>query len=120
MKISFDYDGTLSRPDVQLIAKSLIDSGNDVWILTSRFKDDYNIDLIDVSFKVGIPINKILFTEGDYKHKEYVKNNFDLHYDDRWDEAFYIKKAGGVVHLVNPDFSDIFEQMQHEFKFIDK
>lgn len=37
MKISFDFDATLSRQVVQDIAKSLIQKGHDVYITTSRF-----------------------------------------------------------------------------------
>ena len=39
MKVSFDFDGTLSRKDVQEYAKSLVNSGLEVWIVTSRFDD---------------------------------------------------------------------------------
>ena len=40
MKVSFDFDGTLSRKDVQNFAKSLVNTGYDVWIVTSRFDDE--------------------------------------------------------------------------------
>jgi hypothetical protein len=36
MKISFDFDDTLSLPEVQKIAKSYIDKGYDVWVTTAR------------------------------------------------------------------------------------
>ena len=35
-KVSFDYDSTLDRKDVQRFAKKLIDAGYEVWIVTSR------------------------------------------------------------------------------------
>jgi hypothetical protein len=38
-KVSFDFDSTLSRDDVQEFASDLIDLGFDVWVVTSRFND---------------------------------------------------------------------------------
>ena len=55
MKVSFDFDSTLSRKDVQKFAKELIDKGIDVHIVTSRssFKqldeEGYNDDLYEVA-----------------------------------------------------------------------
>ena len=40
MKVSFDFDGTLSRKDVQKLAKELVSEGHEVWIVTSRFSDE--------------------------------------------------------------------------------
>ena len=40
MKVSFDFDSTLSRKDVQSFAKELVDRGLEVWIVTSRFDDE--------------------------------------------------------------------------------
>jgi restriction endonuclease Mrr len=39
-KISFDFDSTLDREDVQEFAKELVEKGHDVWITTSRFSND--------------------------------------------------------------------------------
>jgi len=38
MKISFDFDGTLADGKIQDLAKSLVDAGHDVWILTARWE----------------------------------------------------------------------------------
>ena len=35
-KVSFDFDGTLTRTLIKDYAKSLIDLGNEVWIVTYR------------------------------------------------------------------------------------
>ena len=40
MKVSFDFDHTLSRKDVQTFAKELVNEGHEVWIVTSRFSDE--------------------------------------------------------------------------------
>ena len=66
MKISFDFDGTLSRKSVQKYAKELIDRGFDCIVTTFRQKEhippDSNDDLFAVAEKLGI--NEVRFTEG--------------------------------------------------------
>lgn len=85
MKISFDFDFTLSEKTIQDIAESYIKMGNDVYITTTRFRwsqdDDYkNKDLYSIARKLNIDQSKIRFTNGDAKYK-YLED-FDIHYDD--------------------------------------
>lgn len=84
MKISFDFDCTLSEPKFQITAKNFIDKGHDVWIVTSRVSQakilTWNDDLFKIAEKLNIPKEKIVFTEGDAKYK-YLEE-FDLHFDD--------------------------------------
>lgn len=73
-QVSFDFDGTLSKPHVQEYAKSLIALGHEVWILTSRLEkcEDYpwynktceycHQDLYTIANELEIPDNKIIFT----------------------------------------------------------
>jgi hypothetical protein len=73
-QVSFDFDSTLSRNDVQDYAQSLINKGFEVWILTSRFEDCYQYpwyrgreehchqDLYTIANKLGIPPERIIFT----------------------------------------------------------
>ena len=37
--VTFDFDGTLSRADVQEYALELISKGVDVWVVTSRYDE---------------------------------------------------------------------------------
>lgn len=118
MKVSFDYDGTLQLAKIQKLAKSLIDSGNDVWIITTRTNQygcHNNEDMFFVCGMVGIPLNKIIFTHGSYKFNAFIKNGFDLHFDDEWKEIETINKAGGLAILVTSDMSDVFIEMQSRF-----
>lgn len=106
MKISFDFDGTLSRFEVQEIAKVLIQKKHDIWIVTSRYDEEnkylYEIpnathdDLYQAAEYIGISKNKIIFTNMEYKAKVLEQNNFDVHFDDNEEEitaalAFGIK-----------------------------
>ena len=75
MKVSFDFDSTLSRDDVQEYAKSLVEKGYEVWIVTSRCDTDsalakgwhwvkrQNQQLYDIAEECGIKIENIKFTE---------------------------------------------------------
>ena len=70
MTVSFDFDGTLSRPDVQEYAKGLIEQGINVIVVTSRYDENNkhlypvnptNEDLYVVTDKLGIPRDNIHF-----------------------------------------------------------
>ena len=104
MKVSFDYDGTLARHDVQEVAKDLVERGIfDVCILTTRYSNpskykrlwegseagkqyllDQHQELFDVAKKVGI--TEINFTEFEWKTKFVDKLGIDVHLDDNFRE----------------------------------
>lgn len=101
-KVTFDFDNTLSRPDVQEFAKFLLGSGIDVWVLTMRYDelhkhkwtaDPCNQDLYDVIEEVGIPKHKVRFcnlenwqTCNDSKAKYLQGTDVIFHIDDSVDE----------------------------------
>lgn len=109
MKVSFDFDGTLSRIDVQEFAKTLIDDGLDVWICTSRLcpekalNNKWNDDLFKVANELGIPKSNIIFTN--YEDKAaHLTEDFIWHLDDDWielDEINRQKKTVGVSVFEN-------------------
>lgn len=86
LKISFDFDSTLSLKSVQAIAEVFIGSGHDVWITTSRFEElhpsaPFNHDrLFEIAKELGIPKEKIQFTNMVDKY-EFLEG-FDIHFDD--------------------------------------
>ena len=59
-KVSFDFDGTLSKNKVQQYAKMLIKAGVECWIVTSRMgfgkepRPDWNDDLFNTAAEIGI------------------------------------------------------------------
>lgn len=108
IKVSFDFDGTLERESVQRYAKELIDRGHEVWIVTSRFGSDdkyksyfmttisvdlTNKDLFEVADRLGIPVERIHFTNMDDKWP-FMKyyHEFLWHLDDDWIENRNILK----------------------------
>ena len=98
MAVSFDYDSTLELDSVQDYAEKLIADGVDVRVITSRFGDDQdptykikgvwiqhnNDDLYKVTDRLGIPRDKIYFTNGKPK-LEIMRSIAPLwHLDDCW------------------------------------
>ncbi len=119
LKISFDFDKTLSTSNVQALAKLLIAAGADVWVLTARHDDfirfngkiighsNWNDDVRNVMKAVGIPEDKVIYTSGAFKAKTYQENEFDMHFDDDWNEVDEINKIGGNAFLVDMKISDV-------------
>jgi len=105
-KVSFDFDSTLDKTLVQDYAKSLINKGYDIWVITSRYPPGTNplyskrgimveidnSDLFEVTDKLGITRDKIIFTS--HQLKSEVINDFHLeflfHLDDDWVEINHI------------------------------
>lgn len=115
MRISFDFDGTLSRKDVQDFAKNLVQNGIEVWIVTSRIATEpalkkgwhwierQNQELYDVAEKVGIKRENIIFTEFVDKIKFLEGKGFIFHIDDDVDELMAIIESGDSCKTVNVD-----------------
>jgi hypothetical protein len=105
-KVSFDFDSTLSRDDVQEFASDLIDLGFDVWVVTSRFNDKTadeknwwwvkknNKELYDICEKLNIPKENIIFTEMVDKIEFLKDKGFLFHLDDDELEIEFIEESG--------------------------
>lgn len=99
--VTFDFDGTLSRKDVQEYALELISKGVDVWVVTSRYdelhKHRYQInptndDLWEVTDRLNIPRWKVRFTCMEWKAPYLFHTNSVFHLDDNNDEFFEMRK----------------------------
>ena len=88
-KISFDFDSTLSEKWVQAIAALLIPV-TEVWIVTARAPGSHNRDLIKIAFDLGIPEERIVFTDGAYKWSVLKHYGIEVHFDDMEDEILEI------------------------------
>lgn len=102
IKVSFDFDGTLAEKHVQEYARELLQRSDiEVWIVTSRFGDDEkykkffstttnvnitNNDLWEVAKDLGIPKERIHFTNMEDKWKFLKDKDFIWHLDDDWVE----------------------------------
>ena len=118
MKVSFDFDNTLSRKDVQRFAKELVSEGVEVWIVTSRYAtnsalekgwnwiEKQNQELYDVAEECGVKKEHIFFTEHTPKIDSIKNNNFLFHLDDNSDELWEIKKSNDPCLPVNVEHFD--------------
>ena len=85
-KIAVDFDGTLTRLDVQDFISDLMCKGVDVYVLTFRYEDEHqpydNADLWEVVERLGLS-RKVIFTNGNPK-SEYLNmtGDFKLLLDD--------------------------------------
>jgi hypothetical protein len=115
MKVSFDFDSTLSRKDVQEFAKKLVDEGHEVWIVTSRFDDEsamkknwhwikgQNQRVFDVAEFCDIKSEHIKFTCMESKSHFLKDKGFVFHVDDDTIELMDILESGDKCFPVNVD-----------------
>ena len=120
IKISVDFDNTLTRPDVQEYIKSLINLGVEVWIVTARFDStskysesmielwgindlifEHN-QLFEVAEELGIDKNHIIFMNMSPKKNFFINNrDFLFHLDDDIIELATIKYVNTVDVLAH-------------------
>jgi hypothetical protein len=128
MKVSFDFDGTLSLESVQEYAKDLVSRGLDVHIVTSRHSDkaakevgwwwilDQNKNLFNVAQECGIDEKNITFTNGRDKI-EYLKGkDFKFHLDDDEIELMLIFESDEKCMPLNVGHSDWRDNCETEIK----
>lgn len=104
-KISFDFDSTLDREDVQEFAKQLVNDGHEIWITTSRFDTESSLKkgwwwieknnqkLYDVADECGISRDNISFTAMIDKIKFLEGKDFLFHLDDDETELEFIEES---------------------------
>lgn len=95
MKVSFDYDNTITQIRVQLLAMELLDRGDEVYIISARG----NITpIFRLSDKLKIPRSRV-FAMGSNKAKiEKIKElGIQRHYDDNPDVIDELGKIGKLV-----------------------
>jgi hypothetical protein len=116
-KVSFDFDSTLDRRDVQQFAKKLINDGFEVWIVTSRTSLEHakenldqwsinrveksNLKLFRVADNLGIKREHIHFTNHQLKVEFLEGKDFIFHLDDDSEELLAIMISGDKCEPFN-------------------
>lgn len=98
-RISFDVDGVLTTAKGRLFARSKINLGYDVWIVTARQYSEYN-SAFNIARELGIPESKVIFTNGKDKWKFIQKYKITTHYDNNAEQIDKIEentKAKGIL-----------------------
>jgi len=104
-KVSFDFDSTLDRKDVQIYASELLKKGFEVWICTSRFESSkapnlvWNDDLFEVADLIGIKREHIIFCNMINKSELLKNQDFIFHIDDDDIELFTIEEDTDVIPI---------------------
>lgn len=110
MKVSFDFDGTLSEEHVQDYAQELIEQGVEVWVVTTRWdenhKHKYELnptidDLWEVVDRLGIPRHRVRFTCMEWKYTYLNGTTFSWHLDDNEEEFSYARIHGCNVPMIS-------------------
>lgn len=98
LRVSFDFDGTLTRPDIQAFAKGLSSKGLEVWICTNRFQDNGgNDDLIKIARDVGVA--HVKFCGYEDKWKFFKQHYFLFHLDDNFQIAKDIDEKTDTIGI---------------------
>lgn len=110
MKVSFDFDGTLSESHVQEYAKQLIEAGHEVWVVTTRWDENHKHryelnptldDLWDVVDNLGIPRHRVRFTCMSWKWTYLDGTHFTWHLDDNREEFSQARMHGCTVPMIS-------------------
>jgi len=116
LRLSFDFDGSLSRDSLQKYARELVDLGHEVWICTARFdsiekytgdfmskyqilsiKDEHE-HLFNVADRCGISRDNIKFMNMAPKYEFFLENKgFLWHLDDDYIECREINQNTKTV-----------------------
>ena len=83
LKVSFDYDETITTSPIQEKAIELIKSGNDVYIISARHDKDKMIALAD---RLGIPHSRVYAMGSNESKLQKISDlKIDIHYDNNPD-----------------------------------
>jgi len=109
--VSVDFDKTLTEPIVQSYVKGLLDLGVIIIVVTARYNDFHthlweegsnNNDLYEITNKLGIPLNHIIFQNGQAKWVWFHMSNVQIHLDDSNQEIKMINmrqvKTKGILY----------------------
>ncbi len=84
-RVSIDYDDTLSTDKGKELAKRLISEGKDVYIITRRHKLMGSV-VYNTAKDLGIPADRVYFTEGKLKWATIDRLKISTHYDNNQNE----------------------------------
>ena len=98
-RVSFDYDDTLSTKKGKEMALEAIKSGKSVYIITRRQRTAGSA-VYNTAKELGIPADKVHFTNGKLKWETVKRLKIDVHYDNNQNEIDKINEltdARGVL-----------------------
>ena len=102
--ISFDFDGTLTRPEIQQMAVELKSQGHRTMIITNRYARANNDIVYKIAGEVGIRDHHIWFCDMIGKNR-FIRPGMkiDVHLDDDFIEREMIEAECGVMTVDSTD-----------------
>ena len=95
VKISFDYDGTLTKASAIRRAMDLIAKGVDVYIISARNEVS---GMLKIARRVGIPESRVYATGSNKEKIEKVKElGITTHYDNNVDVVRALPGVGAII-----------------------
>lgn len=126
MRVSFDFDGTLwdefdrtpnkQKEEIIKLCKKYIMMLHDVYIITKRWGPQYkneglkneHLIVYQVAEMIGIPKEKVIFTNRIWKADKIKEMNIDLHFENSEMEVKQIEELGiKVVPVEDPYWRDL-------------
>lgn len=118
MKVSFS---TLDNPRIQNYAEILVKRGVEVWVCTSRVSCQeaykkwksfgYNDDLFEVTDRIKIPRERVLFTGYEIKNRVLKNKGFIWHLDDDKVELSFFEDDVRGINVKNKNWKDECEEL---------
>jgi hypothetical protein len=98
LKVSIDYDDTLSTQSGKDLARRLINEGKDVYVVTRRQQSQLG-PVYRIADEIGIPHSKIHATNGRLKWETIKRLGIQKHIDNNQDELDAIKKNAPLIQI---------------------
>jgi len=113
MKISFDFDDTLSEKPFQKLAEILLKGGAEIYVVTTRL-EAWNEEVWEATDGLGIERKNVHFTNGALKKETLQNLQIDLHFDDAPMEINATNQANIPACLVQFDKLKLLRFLQQE------
>ena len=102
-KISIDFDDTLSTQRGQRLAQDILRQKDNLYVVTRR-RSSESSGVYAVTDKLGIPRNKVIFTNGKLKWETLRRLGITKHIDNNPDEIAAIKKNAPLIEAIQFDY----------------
>lgn len=128
MRVSFDFDGTLTLPEAQQYCKELLDRGIEVFVTTFRYdelrkhlwtENPCNKDLWEIIDNLGIDRRHVIFTNMTPKSNVLKFSDVLWHLDDMFDVLFDLKENTRTepVFVLDTNWKERCNQLLKEHDF---
>lgn len=122
--ISFDFDGTLNdhfggevveyKKITRDWVKRLMRRGYEVYIITRRYgpenshkgKTNEHLIVWEIASQLGIPKNRIIFTNREWKYTQIENIGSGIHIDDDAHEKYWLERHAPEVKVIHLEESD--------------